>query len=121
MFGKDLFKNYEKKVLETLVSSKISSDDLSSIIMNAELVDYEYTGSGYFLTVQHSSVPEQRIVCDKPSLMGEAGKIICGFIVFLENNELTIECHSWGEVEIPEDFRERDVKVQNFEISQKNG
>lgn len=115
---KDLFKNYEKKVLEILVLGKISDNNLISIVENAEFVGYEYTGSGYFFTVKHTSLPKQRIVCDKPALMGEADNIVCGFVVFLENNELTIECHSWGELEIPENFRERNVQVQEFDVSQ---
>jgi hypothetical protein len=34
-----------------------------------------------------------------------------GFVVFLENGELTLECHSWGDVQIPESYREESVEI----------
>jgi hypothetical protein len=33
-----------------------------------------------------------------------------GFIIFIEDGELTIECHPWDE-DVPEDFRDREVEV----------
>ncbi len=113
-------KNYEKKVIEILVSNKLSPKVLANVIQNIEFVGYEYTGSGYFLKIRHSDLPKNRIVCDKPILIGKAEHIQCGFIIFLENKELTIECHSWGEIEVPEDFREKNVEIQEIDESQNN-
>ncbi len=104
-------KDYEKKVIEILVSNKLSPEALANVIQNAEFVSYQYTGSGYFLTIRHSDLPENRVVCDRPFPVGKAENIQCGFIVFLKNNELTIECHQWGELEIPEDFREKNIEL----------
>ena len=87
-------------------------DELNNIIRESQLVSYEYTGSGYYLEISHSLLPNKRIVCDTPIVIGEAESIICGFIVFIENKQLIIECHSWGELDVTEDFRDKDVQVK---------
>jgi hypothetical protein len=115
--GEQIFTEYEKKVLAILVSNTLSSEKLNETILNAEFIDYEYSGSGYYLSVRHPNLPFNRIVCDKPILMGKAENIECGFVVFLESNVLTIECHSWGELEIPQDFREKNVELREFDES----
>lgn len=105
-----VLKDYERKVLYTLTSDVLSPRQLSAVADEAELVGYEYTGSGYFLTVRHESLPRERVVCSSPMLSGSAGGVDCGFVIFIENGELTIECHPWGE-NVPEDFRDREVKL----------
>jgi hypothetical protein len=42
--------------------------------------------------------------------MGKADQLECGFVVFLENGELLLECHGWGS-DLPDDLRTRDVRV----------
>jgi hypothetical protein len=61
----------------------------------------------YFLTVRHPSLLSGRTVCDRPRLVGRSGSIACGFVVFLENGELTLECQTWGPESVPVDFRDR--------------
>jgi hypothetical protein len=70
------------------------------------------TGCGYFLTVAHAQIPEERSVCHDPIVMGHADGIDCGFLLFLEKREMMIECHTWGAVEVPEDFRSREVAIE---------
>jgi hypothetical protein len=41
--------------------------------------------------------------------MGEANGVRCGFVVFIENHALTLECHTWGEIDVPPDFRDQNV------------
>ena len=106
---------FEKVVIRQLCESHISSALLEEIFEKSD-AEYEYSGAGYFLTFVHSDLPVERIVCDKPKLSGEWGGIDSGFIVFLENSELTLECHSWGDKEIPKDYREQPVKVLSIEI-----
>ena len=105
-----VLKGYERKVLYTLASCALSRRQLEAVAEGGELVSYEHTGCGYFLTIRHESLPEERVVCDRPVLSGSAGGVNCGFVVFIENGELTIECHPWGE-SVPEDFRDREVQV----------
>lgn len=56
-------------------------------------------------------LPTEKVVCDSPNIVGAASNVQCGFVVFLESGELTLECHSWGDPPVPEDFREQDVEV----------
>ncbi len=109
-----VLKNYERKVLSLLVSNVLPPDQLNEVLQNAEFVDYEYTGSGYYLEIHHAFLPKERIVCSEPTVMGEADGIVCGFVVFIDNSKLTIECHSWGEINVPEGFRDKDVQVRLF-------
>jgi len=76
------------------------------------VVEYHATGYGYFLTVKHPSLPSKRNVYDKPMLIGHSGNVETGFIVFVENGELTIECHGWGDVVVPQDYREMDIRIR---------
>ncbi len=111
---KEIFKDFELKVLQTLVANKLPTEAFNEIIQNAEFVSYEYTGCGYFLTVQHFNLPVERQVCSEPIVIGEVDNIQCGFIVFLENREMTIECHSWGEIDVPENFRDKHVEIGKY-------
>jgi hypothetical protein len=112
----EIFKDYEKKVVELLVPDILSSPELSDVFRDCELVGYEYTGNGYYLTVHHDHLPKERIACDKPIVIGEANGIVCGFVAFIESNELVLECHSWGELEVTENFRNMDVEVRPVNI-----
>ncbi|MBC7923489.1 MAG: hypothetical protein H7Z75_20620 [Ferruginibacter sp.] len=106
-----ILREYEKKVLYLLKSDVLLPQQIEVIVSAGEFIGYEYTGSGYFLSIRHSSLIRERMVCHKPIVIGSADGISCGFIIFIENGELTIECHSWGDVDIPEGFRDRDVQV----------
>ena len=106
-----IFKDYERKVIQILVQRTTPGLQLHSLLDESELVSIEYTGVGYYLTVRHKVIPRERVVCSERMLFGCAEGIECGFVVFLENGDLTLECHSWGNDEIPRDFREKNVAV----------
>jgi len=95
-----------------LARSALSEQQIEAVINSGEFVSYEYTGCGYFLGVKHPSLPQKRVVCSKPIVVGDAGSVPCGFVIFIENGRLTLECHSWGTVEVPENFREQSVQVK---------
>lgn len=105
-----VLKDYEREVLYTLASDVLSPPRLAAVADEGELVGYEHTGRGYFLTVRHAGLPRERVVCDSPLLSGVGGGVRCGFVIFIGDGELTIECHPWDE-DVPEDFRDREVKV----------
>lgn len=107
----NIFTEYEITVLHLLARDVLSSGQLEVFLREAEFVGYEYTSCGYFLSARHQSLPRERIVCHQPVVIGSADGISCGFIIFIENHELTIECHSWGSDDIPEWFRDRDVQI----------
>ncbi|HEV7890832.1 MAG TPA: hypothetical protein VGP08_09345 [Pyrinomonadaceae bacterium] len=115
-----VLKDYEREVLYTLASDVLSPRQLSAVADEGELVGYDYTGRGYFLTVRHESLPRERIVCNSPMLSGSAGGVNCGFVIFIEDGELTIECHPWDE-DVPEDFRDREVRVTAARVEEADG
>lgn len=106
-----VLKGYEARVLGLLASNVLSPAQLEAVVREGEFTSYEYTGNGYFLTLRHSSLPIERLVCSSPTVRGHAAGVNCGFLIFIENGELTIECHSWGQTEMPEGFRDTDVEV----------
>ena len=104
-------KEFEKEALKVLTSDVLSLAELEAVIEGPDSVSYEQTGSGYYLTLEHRSLPEKRIVCSKPVVKGVSGDIQCGFVVFVEDRRLTLECHSWGEKPLPGNFRDGAVTV----------
>ena len=102
-------REFEKEVLSLLLAERFPEDQLKRIIHGAEIAEYEYTGSGYFLSIVHPEIPQETSTWDKPIFVGEADRIVCGFIAFIANGRITLECHSWGELEVPENFRSRNV------------
>jgi len=105
------FRDFERQVVRICLASELSADEVEAVLDAATFVSYDYTGSGYYLTVRHPSLPSARVVCDMP-LTGRSGNIVCGFVVFLENAQLTLECHTWGPQDVPADFRERQVEIR---------
>lgn len=75
------------------------------------MVSYDYSGSGYFLTVSHPRLPTERSVYSEPAVVGNYEDVQAGFVVFVQDNELMLECHTWGAVEVPSDYRDKDVKI----------
>src|SRR5438046_1379249 len=97
-----VLKDYERRVLDLLAPSALSPQQIEAITREGTFVRYHYSGSGYFLTLAHPSLPKERKVCSQPPVMGHADGIDCGFILFIENGELMIECHTWGAIDVPE-------------------
>jgi hypothetical protein len=106
-----LFREFEKEVLRILVAPVLGIDAVETIERDATLVSLEHSGCGYFLTVTHRSVPTTRVVCDNPIVSGHFQNSRCGFVVFMGNEELMLECYSFGNESIPTDFRDSDVVV----------
>jgi hypothetical protein len=104
-------REFEIEVLRHLVKPKIGGERFRSVIETGTVKSYEHTGVGYFLVVSHPILPKERLVCHKPLIMGRSGAIECGFVAFIEGGELTFECHSWGESDVPKDIRERSIEV----------
>ena len=105
------FRKFETKAIR-LMACDLMSESLLDAVLAIEAIDrYEYTGSGYYLTVSHPDLPSQGSCLGDPPVAGVVGEIQSGFVVHLGNNELTLECHTWGPVDVPENFRDLDVEV----------
>lgn len=106
-----IFCEFEIEVLRQLIAPKLEAEVFGKIIQQSQGIDYHFSGSGYFLTVHHPELPTSRIVCTDPTIIGRCGNTLVGFVVFVENSELTLECHRWGVDELPLDFREQPVLI----------
>lgn len=106
------FKDFEREVVTILSGPHMDVEQVSAVLDGAEFVSCDHTRVGYFLTVRHPALPVERQVYDSPLLIGGCGELECGFVIFLENGELTLECHSWDGSVIPEDIRDREVKIE---------
>ena len=102
---------FAKEILSLLLAKRFSEDQLQRILEDAEIPGYELTGSGYFLTINHPEIPNGKSTWSMPTVKGNADEIECGFLAFITDGQITLECHSWGELEVPEDFREREVRL----------
>ena len=110
------FLPFEAKAIRLIVGEELPSELLETVLATEAADRYNYTGWGYFVTVKHPSLPVARSI-PGPAVVGVAGGVMAGFVVFLEHNELTLECHGYGDVAVPPDFRERDVVVYVAENS----
>lgn len=107
------FKDFEMKALEAIAFSQLSDDAISALVRPASPLSYEYTGAGYFITVRDARLPSERRTLSVPPLVGVCGDIVCGFVVFLDNHELTLEVHEWGQAGVSYDFRNMQVVVRD--------
>lgn len=105
------FRSYEVEVLRLLCANCFSDRMLKAICEHPGPAEYEYTGGGYFVSVRAPWLPMKRSVHDEPNVVGSSDKFRCGFVVFIENNELTLECHNWGGEEVPTDIRDRALSI----------
>ncbi len=104
-------KDFEWQAIELLVKDVLPAAVVRSLRVEAEFVNYEYSGCGYFLTLKHPAFPVEQVVCHEPSVVGTWGGIDSGFVVFLENGELMLECHSYPPNEVPPGYRDHAVTV----------
>lgn len=106
-----VLKAFEQHAIDLLLEGVFPLDTIQAVKDRSELVHYEHTGVGYILTLRHPALPRKRLVCDKPRVMGESSGIESGFIVFIENHELVLECHAWGADAMPETYRDENVRI----------
>lgn len=102
---------FEVQAIRLMTEGFLTVDQLRSVVSAQSLSSYEYTGCGYFLSVSHPSLPQANQTLSEPAVVGNAGDIQAGFVVFLGDGKLTLECHTWGAVDVPADFRDRHVVV----------
>ncbi len=105
------FRPFEIEAIRLMAANVLSPAHLELLAQIQAPSRYEYTGSGYYLAVSHPSLPDDRCTLCEPAVIGTAGDVRAGFVVFLAEKELTLECHTWGAVDVPEDFRDRSVEI----------
>ena len=100
----------EKEAICILTKNKLSQEIVDSII-STNIAKIENTGVGYFLIIKNRLLPMNRLVLNKPILEANANGITTGLLIFIENQELTLKCHSWGDYTIEHDYRYQKVCI----------
>ncbi len=111
------FREFEMKAIRLMASGVLSEEQLHAVQVADRPCRYTYTGSGYYLAVSHSSLPTEQKTLSDPPVVGNFGEVQAGFVVFLGDQELTLECHTWGAIDVPEDFRDQQVLVSTPPVS----
>lgn len=106
----DRFRLFEMRVLRTLGDSVLSDADFA-ILAEVPLASLEWTGTGYFATSIDPRLPLYGNMQSAPMIVGTADDLCVGFIAYVGNHEVTLECHAWGEQAVPQRFRDRDVQL----------
>ena len=104
-YARCLMKSFIKESERIILSALISGSNCPSIEVpqkNCE-VDVDYSGAGYFLTYRSNNLPTKRYVLDTPKIHGWYGKTQVGFIAFVEDSEIMLECYTFTGDFSPED------------------
>ena len=107
---------FEKYVIRKTCESYMSQELLDEIL-NKGADNYDYSGCGYFITIKHSKLPKEpwALALHFPPLSGYWNGIFSGFTIFGQDGELTLECFSYGEEEIPSDYRDHRVEINEID------
>ncbi|WMW80403.1 hypothetical protein RF679_17410 [Undibacterium cyanobacteriorum] len=86
-------KDFELQIIKELLEML----GLADVVRGGEvsLFEVEYSGAGYFLSFRHPALPKKRVVLNSPNISGRLGEIEVGFIGFIENSEITLECFAY--------------------------
>jgi hypothetical protein len=106
---------FEREAVRLLAGPTLEAPLLDTILALGDWVAEQQASGGYDLSVRCDGLPEERVVCHMPTVIGTADDVLCGFVVFIENGELTLECHSWGGRDLPADIRDHDMAVGTVE------
>jgi hypothetical protein len=71
--------------------------------------------------VAHPDLPQARTVCNQPTVIGRGDGYTCGFVVFLEDGQLVLECHDWGSDGLPDDLRDRPMRIEKVDEGSHDG
>jgi len=103
---------YEIQVIELMLKCKLSIDEWTKFLEGYELVDFEYTGAGYFLKIRACNLNLKEETIHEPIVLGENENFSVGFLLFVDQNEIVMECHSWGEINPPANVRELGIEIK---------
>lgn len=94
-----------------ILSEALFSEDAFAVLAEIPLVSIEWTGAGYFATATNPLLPVYGDVQSAPLIVGHVGDLYVGFVVYVSNHRVTLECHAWGDQTLPENFRDLDVQL----------
>jgi hypothetical protein len=103
---------YERTIIRMLCSDAVSNSTLHDVMNNPEKIECKFTGAGYYLDVFHSDLPAERIVLDTPNIVGVYQEIEVGFIAFIEDHVLCLECYNYNDARgVPPGIRNGTVQI----------
>ncbi|HUR30358.1 MAG TPA: hypothetical protein VMZ69_02940 [Saprospiraceae bacterium] len=103
---------FEVEVLKLMINDRLTDLKWNEFISTCSIVGYEYTGSGYILKINLGDIDMPNEVIDQPIIIGKFNQWLVGFILFIEDNFLFIECHGWGYENPPAEMREFDYQIE---------
>lgn len=102
---------YEIDAIYILLTAKFNKDQIHNLITTS-VSGLEFTGAGYFLEIQNNIFPFKRSVYSHPLIIGHGRNFKIGFINFIDNRTMIVECHTWGEENIPSSIRDQPIKIE---------
>ena len=111
----NIIRPFEKQIIRMLTKEALSSSLVEKLLIS-EISNYRVTGVGYFFEIPNEDLPKGRIVCNSPTLILDLKGWSAGFVLFIQDKELTFECHGWGG-ELPNEFRDIVPIKYNLKIS----
>ena len=88
-------KDFEYKIISELLEYTLGESFVFPESESKE--DLHFSGVGYFLTLKNTEFSKERIVLDKPDVLGKLDGIDVGFIGLIQDNELTLECYTFND------------------------
>jgi hypothetical protein len=104
-------RDFEIKAIAILADGALSPAQLEAVCSVTELGSYNHTGAGYFVSVSHQSLPAAPQTLSDPFVVGRIGEIEWGFVCFLGEGSLTLECHPVSGPDAPTNIRDLPVQV----------
>jgi len=103
---------YERTIIRMLCSDVISNSTLHEVMNHPEKIECKFTGEGYYLDIFHSGLPSERIALDTPGIVGVCQEVEVGFIAFIEENVLCLECYNYSDTRgVPPGIRNETVII----------
>lgn len=103
--------DFEKEVIHILTKNHLDLEILEKALSDPAKIEIDYSGWGYHLTISHDLLPEARVTCHEPFVVGENSSDFVGFVVYLMDREITLDVHPLQEDGIGPDFRLSAVQV----------
>ena len=103
---------YEMKVLEMMLAPIVEPETWATIMSKYSVKNFESNqNAGYFLTIQVEGLNLSKETISEPNVMGAFSSYLVGFILFVERDQITIECHDYGN-----DINSSNLRIYDFEI-----
>lgn len=102
---------YEIDAIYILLTAKFDKYQIHNLITTS-VSGFEFTGAGYFIEIQNDLLPIKRSVYSHPMIIGHGENSKIGFIIFIENRTMIVECHTWGEENIQSGIRDQPIMIE---------